>query len=198
VIFPLELFFGIESKVKLSVSLTHFLLDAPFMILASIITPIGEGLMTTWTVNTSFSKWVGYQALTGLGIGMGQQQPQVAIQAVLPKADIPAGASIVVLVQTLSGAIFIVVGQAVLQNKLVQNLRAASFASGSLDISQTSAAGATELRSLIPSQDLHTVLVAYNSALTRVFLIAVVMSALTIFGSMLVEWKSIKPKKQQS
>ncbi|KAH6867299.1 major facilitator superfamily domain-containing protein [Thelonectria olida] len=171
---------------------------APFMILASIITPIGEGLMTTWTVNTSFSRWVGYQASAGLGIGMGQQQPQVATQAVLPKADIPAGASIVVLVQTLSGAIFVAVGQAVLQNKLLQNLKTASFASGSLEISHISAAGATELRSLVPSQDLHTVLVAYNSALTQVFLIAVVMSALAILGSMLVEWKSIKPKKQQS
>jgi hypothetical protein len=56
------------------------------MLLSSIITPIGEGLMTTWTVNTPFSHWVGYQALTGMGIGMGQQQPQVAIQTVLPRA----------------------------------------------------------------------------------------------------------------
>ncbi|KAF5013306.1 hypothetical protein FDECE_685 [Fusarium decemcellulare] len=168
---------------------------APFMVLASIIAPIGEGLMTTWTVDSGFSKWVGYQALTGLGLGMGQQQPQVAIQAILPKADIPAGASIVVLIQTLSGAIFITIGQAVLQNKLVQNLKAASFLRGSVDISKISAAGVTEVRSLIPSQDLHTVLVAYNSALTRVFLVAAVMSALTIFGSLLVEWKTVKPKK---
>lgn len=152
--------------------------------------------MTTWTVNTDFSHWVGYQALTGLGIGMGQQQPQVAIQAVLPKADIPAGASIVVLVQTLSGAIFIAIGQAVLQNKLVQNLEAA-FPSGSLDISRLSTVGATQLRSLVPPQDLHTVLVAYNSALTRVFLVAVVMSALTIIGSLSIEWKSVKKAKKQ-
>ena len=60
------------------------------MIGASIISPIGEDLMTTWSVNTPFANWFGYQALTGLGIGMGQQQPQVAIQAVLPKEDIPA------------------------------------------------------------------------------------------------------------
>lgn len=154
--------------------------------------------MTTWTVDTGFSQWVGYQALTGIGIGMGQQQPQVAIQAVLPKADIPAGASIVVLVQTLSGAIFIAVGQAVLQNKLAENLEAA-FPNGGLDISRLSTAGVTQLRSLVPSKDLHTVLAAYNSALTRVFLVAVVMSALTIIGSLSIEWKSVKKaKKQQS
>ncbi|KAF3759880.1 hypothetical protein M406DRAFT_65275 [Cryphonectria parasitica EP155] len=171
---------------------------APFMLLASIIAPIGEGLMTTWTVNTGFSKWVGYQALTGMGLGMGQQQPQVAIQTVLPKADIPAGASIVVLVQSLSGAIFIAIGQAVLQNKLVQNIEAALPGSG-LDASVLSTAGATKLRSMVPPEDLQAVLVAYNNALTRVFLVAVVMSSLTIIGSLSVEWKSVKKaKKQQS
>lgn len=155
--------------------------------------------MTTWTVNTGFSKWVGYQALTGLGIGMGQQQPQVAIQAVLPKADIPAGASIVVFVQTLSGAIFIAIGQAVLQNKLIQNLEATNFSDASLNISEIVAAGATQVRSLVPAQDLHLVLVAYNNALTRVFVVAVIMSALTMIGSLAVEWKSVKKaKKQQS
>ncbi|KAH8667032.1 major facilitator superfamily domain-containing protein [Xylariales sp. PMI_506] len=177
---------------------TKFGYYGPFMLLASIFTPIGEGLMTTWTINTSFSHWVGYQALTGLGIGMGQQQPQVAIQTVLPKADIPSGASIVILVQTLSGAIFIAIGQAVLQNKLIQNLEAA-FPNGTLDISRIASVGATQLRSLVTSQDLQAVLVAYNNALTRVFLVAVVMSALTIIGSLSIEWKNIKKaKKTQS
>ena len=165
------------------------------MILSSIITPVGEGLMTTWTVNTSFSKWVGYQALTGLGIGMGQQQPQVAIQAVLPKADIPAGVSIVVLVQTLSGAIFIAVGQAVLQNKFVQNLEAA-FPNGGFDASRLSMVGATQLRSLVPPHQLQAVLVAYNSALTQVYTVALCMSALTIIGSLSIEWKSVRKAKQ--
>ncbi|KAF2503126.1 MFS general substrate transporter [Lophium mytilinum] len=168
---------------------------APFMLLSSIITPIGEGLMTTWAVNTGFSQWVGFQALTGLGIGMGQQQPQVAIQTVLPEADIPAGVSIVVLVQTLSGAIFIAIGQAVLQNKLVQNLEAA-FPNGRLDTSRLSTVGATQLRSLVPPQDLQAVLVAYNSALTRVFIVAVVMSSLTVVGSLAIEWNSVKKAKK--
>lgn len=152
--------------------------------------------MTTWTLNTGFSKWVGYQALTDLAIGMGQQQPQVAIQTVLPKADITAGACIVVLVQTLSGVIFIQIGQAVLQNKLMQNLEA-TFSNGGLDLNRLSTVGATQLRFLVPPQDLLAVLVAYNSALTRVFIVSVVMSALTIIGSLSIEWKSVKKAKKQ-
>jgi hypothetical protein len=126
---------------------------------------------------------------------MGQQQPQVAIQTVLPRADIPAGASIVLLVQTMSGAIFIAVGQAVLQNKLLQNLEA-TFPSLDLDASRISTVGATQLRSLVPPQDLQGVLIAYNSALTRVFTVAVVMSSLTLIGSLGIEWKNIKKAKK--
>jgi hypothetical protein len=165
------------------------------MLLSSIVTPIGEGLMTTWTVNTPFSHWVGYQALTGMGIGMGQQQPQVAIQTVLPRADIPAGASIVLLVQTMSGAIFIAVGQAVLQNRLLQNLQAV-FPNIGFDASRISTVGATQLRSIVPPQDLQGVLVAYNGALTQVFTVAVVMSSLTVIGSLWIEWKNIKNAKK--
>ncbi|KAI0095876.1 hypothetical protein F4814DRAFT_453855 [Daldinia grandis] len=33
---------------------------APMMIFASIITLVGVGLLTTWTVNVTFSQWVGY------------------------------------------------------------------------------------------------------------------------------------------
>jgi hypothetical protein len=152
--------------------------------------------MTTWTVNTGFSQWVGYQVLTSLGMGMGQQQPQVAIQAILPRADIPAGVSIVMLVQTLSGAIFIAIGQAMLQNKLMQNLDSAFPNSGS-NASRLSIMGATQLRSLVPSKDLQAVLVAYNSALTKVFTVAVVMSALSIIGSLSIGWKSVKKAKSQ-
>jgi hypothetical protein len=118
-------------------------------------------------------------------MGMGQQQPQVAIQAILPRADIPAGVSIVMLVQTLSGAIFSAIGQAVLQNKLVQNLDSA-FPNSVLNASRLSTVGATQRRSLVPSKDLQAVLVAYNSALTKVFTVAVV-TALSIISSFSIE-----------
>ncbi|KAF7547528.1 hypothetical protein G7Z17_g7681 [Cylindrodendrum hubeiense] len=140
---------------------------APMMILSSIITPIGMGLMSTWTVDASFSEWVGYQAIVGLGLGLGQQQPMVAIQTILPKSEVPAGISIIMLTQTLSGAIFVSVGQSVLQNDLVENLEVA-FPNGGIDISKLSSVGATQVRSLVPPEDLHTVLVAYNSALTKI------------------------------
>jgi hypothetical protein len=164
------------------------------MILASIIAPIGEGLMTTWTVDTSFAQWVGYQALTGIGIGLGQQQPMVAIQTVLPKEEVASGTSILMLVQTISGAIFLSIGQSVLQNELLKNLET-EFPHGEFDPSILPNAGATQVRSLVPPQYLQTVLVAYNAALTKVFIVGLCLSALTIIGSLAMEWKSVKKKE---
>jgi hypothetical protein len=119
------------------------------MLLASIIAAIGEGLLTTWTVDTGFSKWVGYQALTGISIGLGQQQPMIALQTVLPKAEIASGTSIVLLAQTLSSVIFVSVGQSVLQNELLKTLQNA-LPSGVLDTSSLTSVGATQVWSLVP------------------------------------------------
>ncbi|KAI0847158.1 MFS general substrate transporter [Daldinia vernicosa] len=164
---------------------------APMMILASIITPVGAGLLTTWTVDATFSQWVGYQALLGIGLGLGQQQPYMAIQTVLPKADIPSGTSIILLVQTISGAIFVSVGQSVLQNELIENL-AAAFPNGGIDLPNLANIGATQIRSITPPQYLQAVLVAYNRALTKVFTVGLCTSALTLIGSLAIEWKSVK------
>src|SRR3569833_256916 len=165
-------------------------------ILSSIIAPIGEGLLTTWTVDTSFSQWVGYQVLAGIGIGLGQQQPLIAVQTVLDKSEVASGTSIIMLMQTLSGAIFISVGQSVLQNELLKNLKAA-FPDGGFDPSNLAKVGATQLWSLVPPQFLRTVLEAFNAALVKVYTVALCMSALTIIGSLTMEWKSVKkPEKE--
>ena len=51
----------------------------------------GGGLMTLFTPTSSVAYWVGYQALYGAGIGFGLQQPLIAVQAVLPEAQISEG-----------------------------------------------------------------------------------------------------------
>ena len=50
----------------------------PWMILAAVVSPIGAGLLTTFTPYTNHSAWIAYQAIFGLGIGGGMQQPSLA------------------------------------------------------------------------------------------------------------------------
>jgi len=47
---------------------------APFMIASSVLMAIGAGLLTTFKVNTGHAEWIGYQALFGIGVGLGMQQ----------------------------------------------------------------------------------------------------------------------------
>ncbi|KAI4745414.1 MFS transporter [Aureobasidium sp. EXF-12298] len=171
---------------------TTFGYYAPFMIASSVLMAIGAGLLTTFKVNTGHAEWIGYQALFGIGVGLGMQQILIAVQTALPAADIPTGTAIVMFFQTLGGSLFISVGQNVFTNKLVSGLKAAV---PDLDPAIVLRTGATELKSAIGEQYRAGVLRAYNDALTNSYYVAVALATLSIVGSLAVEWKSVKGKK---
>ncbi|KAJ5764605.1 hypothetical protein N7533_003286 [Penicillium manginii] len=164
----------------------------PFMIASSIIMTIGAGLLTTLEVDSGHPKWIGYQALFGIGLGLGMQQPMMVMQTALDPMDVPSGTAIVMFSQTLGGAIFVSVGQNVFQNQLFQNL--AHYAPDA-PAAQLISAGATMLRTLVHGDELHRVLVAYNEAIMQTFYVSVAMGALTLVGPIFVEWLSVKGKK---
>ncbi|RDW73937.1 putative DHA14-like major facilitator ABC transporter [Coleophoma crateriformis] len=165
---------------------------APLMIASSVFMAIGVGLMTTFTPETNHSKWIGYQAIAGIGIGLGMQQPLIAVQTVLDISEVPIGTSIMIFLQTLGGALFVSIGQNIFSNRLAQDL--AKFVP-TLDPSVVLSTGATSIQSTIEKQFLPGVTLAYNNALTQAFLVAAIMAALTIVGSAAIEWKSVKGKK---
>ncbi|CAG8971738.1 hypothetical protein HYALB_00007218 [Hymenoscyphus albidus] len=164
---------------------------APFMIASSILAAIGVGLLTTLTPESNHAYWIGYQALGGIGVGLGMQQPMIAVQTVLDISQVPVGTSIIIFVQTLGGALFVSVGQSVFTNKLAEGL--ARYAP-SIDPATVLAVGATSLQKSLPKDILPGVILAYNDALTRAFLVSAAMATFSILGSTIVEWKSVKGK----
>ncbi|KAF3911077.1 hypothetical protein AA313_de0205070 [Arthrobotrys entomopaga] len=164
----------------------------PFIIGSTILATIGAGLMSTWEVDTNHSKWIGYQAIFGLGIGMGMQQPLIAVQNVLKNRDIATGTAVIIFAQTLGGALSISIAQNVFNNQLIKNLAAEV---PNLDVNVVLSTGATSLKSTLPAQFLPGVLKAYNLAITQTFYIAVAYMGLSIFGAVAMEWKSVKGKK---
>ncbi|KAL9006983.1 MAG: hypothetical protein Q9188_000271 [Gyalolechia gomerana] len=167
---------------------------APFMIVSSILMSIGVGLMSTWSTSTNHSMWIGYQAIYGLGIGCGMQQPLMAAQTVLPLDDVPIGTTVIIFVQTLGGALFISVAQNIFTNRLIENLIADV---PSLNPEIVLHSGATNLRDAVDPASLAGVLRAYNSAITQTFYVSLAMAAFSIIGSALIEWKSVKGKKME-
>ncbi|KAI1088430.1 putative efflux pump antibiotic resistance protein [Rostrohypoxylon terebratum] len=165
----------------------------PFFYLSSILMPIGSGLLTTFTPTTGHPKWIGYQVIFGLGLGFGAQQPLNVVQTVLDRPDIATGSAVVMFTRFLGSAIFLPVAQNIFLNGLVSKLTNLP----GISPAAVTGGGATELRSLASGDDLATLLSDYNSALVDVFYMMIAVASLTIFGSIFVEWRSLKARAKE-
>ncbi|KAL8819246.1 MAG: hypothetical protein Q9223_002277 [Gallowayella weberi] len=167
----------------------------PFMIVSSVFMAIGVGLMSTWESDTNHSMWIGYQVVYGLGVGLGMQQPLICVQTVLPLEDVPIGTTIIIFLQMLGGALFIAIAQNIFNNRLISNLVADV---PSIDPTTVLRLGATNIKKNLDPAIIGDVLVAYNSAITQTFYVSVAIAALSIFGAVAIEWKSVKGKKLET
>jgi hypothetical protein len=155
--------------------------------------PIGAGLTTTFTPATGHAKWIGYQVLFGVGLGFGAQQPLNVVQTVLDRSDIATGSALVLFVRFLGSAVFLPVAQNIFLNSLVSKLTNLP----GISPSAVTGGGATELRGLASGDDLKTLLSDYNGAIVNVFYVAVATCAVTVFGSIFVEWRSLKARAEE-
>ncbi len=171
---------------------TRFGYYTPFMIFCSIFTAIGAGLLTTLKVDSSHSKWIGYQVIYGFGLGLGMQQGSVAAQTVLSKKDASTGASLMFFAQGLGGSIALSVANNLFASHLGSGLGRLS----GLDAAIVVKTGATELRTVVDDGSLGVVLIAYNAAVMKAFQVAVALSCIGVLGALATEWKSVKKAKQ--
>ncbi|KAI1174049.1 MFS general substrate transporter [Nemania sp. FL0916] len=167
----------------------------PFMYGPAILGSIGAGLMTTFTVDISTSKWIGYQIIYGTGMGFGMQQTLNAAQAVLPIADVSTGTAVIIFAQMFGGSLFVSVAQNVFANKLVDGLR--GVPNLGIDPQSVVNAGATNIVQLIADPEvLSEVRLVYNDAIVWAFRVALILTSVSIFGAVFMEWKSVKRSQE--
>ncbi|KAJ6033896.1 uncharacterized protein N7446_007809 [Penicillium canescens] len=159
----------------------------PFMYAAPIVSAIGAGLLSTFQANFGPSQWIGYQALYGIGLGLGLSQPIVVIQAAIPLIDIPSAIAIVTFIQSLG-----VPSQNVFRNELLRGL---AQNAPKVDAHKLITAGPTTLRYVVPAELLERVLVAYNSAITHAFYVGAAFSVLAMIGALPIQWISVKGRE---
>ncbi|RMJ17942.1 hypothetical protein CDV36_002374 [Fusarium kuroshium] len=147
----------------------------PFLILGICIAAIGAGV------------------LYGFGLGACFQAPNMAAQTVLPRNEVSIGASLMLFAQTLFGAIFVSVGQNVLNGELAKRL--AKFSS--ITPQQIESAGVTGLFKMIPEKYHAAALQAYNNSLSVCFRVALIMACLAILGGIIMEWCSVKKEAKE-
>lgn len=165
----------------------------PWMFASTTFMSIGAGLITTWRVDTGHAKWISYQVIFGLGLGYGMQQASLAAQAILNKKDVSTGISLMFFAQNLGGAIFICVSQSIFTNDLVSRL---STMVG-VDSGAVLKAGATGLRNIVTPDKLAAVLLSYNSALVKAFVVALAVACFSFLPALGVEWKNVKEAKKK-
>ncbi|KAI0518346.1 MFS general substrate transporter [Xylaria bambusicola] len=163
----------------------------PAMIICPSLMAIGLGLITTFKVNESSSKWIGYQFITGFGLGFGIQASNLATRAVLPMPDVPTGLAIIFFFQQLGGAIFTSVGQSLLSTFLVEKLADIP----NIDPAELTNQGAVEVISSLPPQYQAQVKEVYNFAINRIFKSAYGVSIVAVVAALCMEWKNVNTVK---
>ncbi|KAL2430113.1 MFS-type efflux pump MFS1 [Exophiala dermatitidis] len=163
---------------------------APPAILGCAIGTIGSGFLATLDESTPSSRWIGFEFLISAGLGMAIQQGFSAVQAVLPLEEVPIGTAAVVASQSLGGAIFVSVGNTLLQDHLLKENNAGS--SPGVNIRAVFELGATRFRDIVPPADLPALIKLYNDSLQAVFIAAVPLCGAAFLCSLCMEWRSLK------
>lgn len=165
----------------------------PILIVCMVLFAIGSGLITTFNIETTMGRWIGYQLLAGLGIGSGFQGGILVIQTVMPLSDVPIGTTAVSFCQQLGGAVFVSVSQTVFANGLLSGLQANA---PSLDPMIFLHSGATSIRPILADlhaeEQLESVLKAYVRGLSNCFWIAVACAICAFITACTLDWKNIK------
>ncbi|GAD96063.1 hypothetical protein BC1G_12761 [Paecilomyces variotii No. 5] len=165
----------------------------PPALIGPAVGAIGAGLLCTVRVDTSTGRWIGYEIIAGAGFGAAIQQYFLAIQTILPADEVPIGTALLLLIQNLSGAIFVSIGNAMVRNRLASGLESRSEFSTS-EIVAILSAGATDVGNQVNPSQLPALLEAYNQALRSVFILAIPLSALGTALALPMRWNSLKKK----
>ncbi|KAK1963073.1 major facilitator superfamily transporter [Colletotrichum sublineola] len=165
----------------------------PPAVVGGMIATAGCGLLLLLSQDSSTAQWVGFEILVSAGFGMSIQQGFMAVQAILPPDDVPIGTAAVVASQSLGGAIFVSVGNALFQNHLLQ-ASAENMVPG-VDIRAVLEGGATAFRDVVPASTFPMLLTVYNEALRVAFTAAIPLAGVSAIAACFMEWKSVKGKK---
>lgn len=123
------------------------------------------------------------------------QAPNIAAQTILPKEDVSTGVAVLSLFNFLGASLFVAVGQALFQNKLVKKLKPIL---PDIDPSALANAGATTFRTTVSSDQLPAVLNAYNDSIRSIWYLGLGLGCLVFVASWGMEWKSVKQQKTKA
>ncbi|KAL4923298.1 MDR family MFS transporter [Aspergillus undulatus] len=171
----------------------------PFAAAGSAISAVGNGIVTMFSPSTPTAKWIGYQIVLGSGRGIGMQMGIIAIQNLLAPEKIPIGIAFMIFCQNFAGAVFVVVGEVIFTQQLVQQVQVHA-PSVSVEAAEAAGASADSVRALVPegSPELAGVLLAFSNSVDKVFYLLMALCLLGFVASFGMGWVDIKKKAAEA
>ncbi|KAG8159131.1 hypothetical protein KVR01_010792 [Diaporthe batatas] len=166
----------------------------PWAIFSAVLSSVGSGLISTWTVGTNTGTWIGYQIILGVGRGAGIQMALIAVQTVLQPSQIAVAMAMLTFIQGLGSAVLISVANTIFDDSLASQIRENA---PHVNPDAVIAVGATAFRKVVPAEDLPAVIRAYAISFERTFYLAVALSALCFFTSLGLGNRDVRAKQQK-
>jgi hypothetical protein len=165
----------------------------PAMYVGTALMCAGAAMMGVLSYTSSLPFWISCQIVYALGAGVGFQQPFIAVQTNFSGKDLPSALVLISFIQTIGGVVALSAAQSVFSNRLAVSIRQSMSGTGDADLILNT--GILNLRSKSGPEEFESIIMpAYNLSVTRVFLVATVMVAVTAFGSIGVPWRSVRAK----
>lgn len=165
----------------------------PWMIGGAVLTTIGNGLLYTLDVDSPSSAWIGYQALSGIGIGFALQVPIIMGQAVAQAEDLSSVTAMILFAQTIGGAFFVSAGQVTLSNVLQSSM---SKYAPTVDPSEVLGVGVTEIRDHFDAAVVPGIVLSYLEGLKAAYAVAIACAGIAALLSLCAKWTNLKGKVQ--
>ncbi|KAJ4356536.1 uncharacterized protein N0V89_004570 [Didymosphaeria variabile] len=139
-------------------ALTWWRHHQPFLLVGAFLGTAGTATIYSVNAPASTREWLGFELLTGMGVGLALQIPMIYNQALVPRNDIPSVTSLTLFTENLGTTLFVAACEASFQQGLVAHLKKSL---PSLDPHDVVNAGATQIRNLFHGGDLDMVLGSY-------------------------------------
>ncbi|KAI0099747.1 putative efflux pump antibiotic resistance protein [Nemania sp. FL0031] len=161
----------------------------PLQVAGALIATAGCGTLYTLSIGTTTGQWIGYQLLAGIGWGIGFQVPIIMAQSSVQPADIASATATILFFQTVGGAFLVAAAQAAFVNRILTVLPGTA---PNIDPFQLISVGATEIRSLFPTDQIPGIIAAYMDGITVALTIALATVAFSALLSVFSPWKRLK------
>ncbi|KAL3417348.1 MFS multidrug transporter [Phlyctema vagabunda] len=157
-----------------------------WLVVGPLIMTAGASCLYTIGSDTSLARLIGYQLLTGVGIGLVLQVPIAANQGLVAGHDVPAVIGMTLFFETIGSVLFMPAVQAAFVNRLVLDVReSTTLAASGITPQRVLAAGAIDLSQHFP-EHVTEIIGFYTDGVRVALLMELVCAALSLAAALMV------------